>query len=321
MSKKPEENPMICNANLLPACAGGHLSTDPERLIVRWLGTANIELYYRGQIILVNAFIDRGPRHLPIGIVPEQINRVDAIFIGHGHYDHMSDAAAIAQKTGATVFAPIFAYEKIISQGASPNQVRLVTDGGIYPFNGFTIQAILARHGDFPPYASKISDAYNSAVPLTAEAAVLEKSIMLKGSWDQAIITLGTFAYLVTFDSGYRVIIRDSAGPISDFERALMRQITKTNVAIVSYQAQVFAQKQIPETLPIVKLYNPKIYIPIHHDALVPFAPDMGVGPLFMAIRDELPATKSIFPLYLEPYCLDVRNYDDGVSEGRNAKP
>jgi L-ascorbate metabolism protein UlaG (beta-lactamase superfamily) len=305
---------MVYDGNLLPVCAGGHVPTDPDLLVIRWLGTANIELSHQGQIILVNAFIDRGPRHFPIGIVSEQINRLDAIFIGHGHYDHMSDAATIALRTGSTVFAPPFAHEKILSQGASSNQVRLVADGDIYSFNGFTVQAVLAQHGDFPSYISKIRDAYNSAIPVTTEVAALEKSIMLKGASDPAIITHGTFAYLFTFDSGYRVIIRDSAGPISNSERALMEQIAGTDVAIVSYQAQVFAQKQIPETLPIVKLYNPKTYIPIHHDALVPIALDMGVGPLFMAIRDELPATKSLFPLYLEPCCFNVRNNGDKVA-------
>ncbi|HUH65005.1 MAG TPA: MBL fold metallo-hydrolase [Syntrophales bacterium] len=296
----------MLDQNLLPACAGGVMPNDPDLLIIRWLGTANIELSYRGQIILLNAFIDRGPRHFPIGIVSEQISRLNAIFLGHGHYDHMSDAATIAMRTGCSVFAPPFAYEKILSQGVQQNQVRLVADGDVYSFNGFMVQAILARHCDFPSYISKIRDAFNSAISVTAEIAALEKSVMSKGILDPGIITHGTFAYLLTFGSGYRIIIRDSAGPITDSERALMDQIVRTDVAIVSYQAQVFANKQIPETLPIVKLYNPKTYMPIHHDALPPIALDMGVGPLFMAIREELPATESLFPLYLEPCYFNV---------------
>jgi len=297
---------MTDNGNLLPACASGHIPTDPDLLVIRWLGTANIELSYQGQIILVNAFIDRGPRHFPIGILSEQIQQLDAIFIGHGHYDHISDAAAVTMKTGASVFAPPFAREKILSQGVSRDQINLVTDGGIYSFNGFTVQAVLAQHCEFPSYIGKICDAYNEAIPPTVEVAALEETIMLKGAWEPDIITQGTFAYLFTFDSGFRVIIRDSAGPITNSERALMERIKGTDIAMVAYQAQVFAQKQIPETLPLVKLYNPKTYIPIHHDALVPWALDMGVGSLFMAIRDELPTTKSLFPLYLEPIRFNI---------------
>lgn len=302
------------DVKLLPACAGGQMPAHPDQLVIRWLGTANVEFSYRGQIVLVNAFIDRGPRNYPIGIVSEQINRLDALFIGHGHYDHMSDAADIAKRTGTNVFSPPFAHEKILTQGVSPNQIRLVADGGIYGFNGFTVQAVLARHAEFPLYINKIWDAYNLAIPVTREISALEDSIMLKGAWDAAINTQGAFAYLLTFDSGFRVIIRDAAGPITDSERALMEQIKGTDIALISYQAQAFAQTQMPETFPLVKLYNPKTYIPIHHDAFVPICLDMGVGPLFMAIRDELPATKSIFPLYLEPYCFNVGNNSDNVS-------
>jgi L-ascorbate metabolism protein UlaG (beta-lactamase superfamily) len=299
---------MSYGGDLKPACAGGDIPVDPDLLVIRWLGTANVELSHRGQVILVNAFIDRGPRYLPIGVEAAQISRLDTIFIGHGHYDHMADVASIALRTGSTVFAPPFAKEKILSQGIPSNQVHQVEDGGIYSLDGFTVKAVLAQHGVAPPYINKIWEAYDSAIPATAEVAALEKSILLKGAWDQAIATQGTFAYLFTFESGYRVIIRDSAGPISNSERALMERIPGTDIALVSYQAQVFAQKQIPETLPLVKLYNPKTFIPIHHDALVPFSLDMGVGPLFMAIRDELPATRSVFPLYLEPLPFNLRD-------------
>lgn len=306
--------------SLLPACAGGMMPADNETLVIRWLGTANVEFSYRGQVILVDAFINRGPRNLPIGIELSQIHRVDAVFIGHGHYDHMSDAADIALTTGADVFAPPYAYEKLLSQGLSAGQVRLVTNGGVYSFKGFTVEAVLAQHGDFPPYVGKIYEASNLAMPVTKEMAEEEDSILLKGAWDAAINTGGTFAYLFTFDTGFRVIIRDSTGPITPSERILMERIGKTDIGLVAYQANTFARIQVPATLPIVKLYNPQTFIPIHHDALVPFALDMGVGPLFMAIRDEMPGTKSIFPLYLEPHCFRVRNDNDCVPTGADGK-
>lgn len=291
---------------LLPACVGGRMPADEDTLILRWLGTANVEFSYRGQVILADAFIDRGPRNLPIGIDMPQIHRVDALFIGHGHYDHMSDAADIALKTGAKVFAPPYAYEKLLSQGLPADQIRLVTDGDVYSFNGFTVQAVPAQHGDFPPHVAKICEAGNLAMPATEEIKNREDAILMRGAWDADIITKGTFAYLFTFGDGFRVIIRDSTGPITRSERVLMERIGKTDIALVAYQALAFAQLQVPATLPIVKLYHPKTFIPIHHDALTPFALDMGVGPLFMAIRDEMPGTKSIFPLYLEPYSFNV---------------
>ncbi len=295
------------NDHLLPASSGGRMPTGDDTLMLRWLGTANVEVSFRGQVLLFDAFIDRGPRNLPIGVELSQIHRADLLFIGHGHYDHMADAAVIAMKTGAEVFAPPYAYEKLLCQGLSDDQVRLVRDGTVYSFNGFTVQAVLARHGDFPPYADKIIEAGNLAMPLTEEMKKREEAILLKGSWEREIIEKGTFAYLLTFGDGFHVIIRDSTGPITRSEEILMRQIVKTDIALIAYQAMAFAQLQVPATLPLIKLYRPKTFIPIHHDALMPFALDMGVGPLFMAMREEIPETKPLFPLYLEPLDFNIK--------------
>src|SRR5262249_57308501 len=82
--------------SLVPAAMGGPLLQDPGKIMVRWLSTSNYELVYRGQVFLLDAYFDRGPRNRPTGIVPGDVKRTDAIFIGHGHFDHMSDAAPIA---------------------------------------------------------------------------------------------------------------------------------------------------------------------------------------------------------------------------------
>src|SRR5713101_3206445 len=92
-----ERNP--CES-LTPAAAGGPVPHDDERLVVRWLGTTNYELSFRNQVILLDTYYDRGPRNRPIGLMPDQVTRADAIFLGHGHFDHMSDASFIASKLG-----------------------------------------------------------------------------------------------------------------------------------------------------------------------------------------------------------------------------
>src|SRR5262249_26166275 len=91
-----------------PTAMGGPMLSDPGKIMLRWLSTSNYELVYRGQVFLLDAYFDRGPRNRPTGVVPGEVKQVDAIFIGHGHFDHMSDAAPIAQKTKAKeIGAPI----------------------------------------------------------------------------------------------------------------------------------------------------------------------------------------------------------------------
>ena len=130
---------------------------------------------------------------------------------------------------------------------------------------------------------------------------------MKRGTFDPKVITEGTIAYLFTFDNGMRLIFRNSAGPITDAERAVMQRIGgKTDIAIVGYIGQYVASRQIAATLPIIQLYNPRLYIPAHHDEIAGTFMDIGLEPLFMAIRDQMPGTSFVSPLYREPVCVDM---------------
>ena len=44
------------------------------------------------------------------------MKRADLIIIGHGHFDHMADAASIAVRTGALVVGAPVTTEKLLTQ-------------------------------------------------------------------------------------------------------------------------------------------------------------------------------------------------------------
>jgi len=77
------------------------------------------------------------------------------------------------------------------------------------------------------------------------------------------------------------------------------------NVAIIAYVGQFVARSQIAVTLPLVQLFNPDIYMPAHHDELIAagvfVSNDMAPEPVFMAIRDVMPETRTVSPLYRTP--------------------
>ncbi len=296
--------------SLTPAAVGGPMP--PEGLLtLRWLGTTNFEIAYRGQVILLDAYYDRGPRNRPIGFGPKDVRRADAIFVGHAHFDHMSDAAAVGTQTRAKVIGAPTVTDTAISLGLPAAQAVTVRGGEVLKFKGFTVEAILARHSTLDP---AILTAFRKAIALAAgdptnEEAAAEAAIMKRGTFDPKVITEGTIAYLFTFDNGFRLIFRNSAGPITDAERAVMKRIGgRTDVAIVGYIGQYVAKRQIAATLPIIQLYNPRLYLPAHHDEIAGTFIDIGLEPLFMAIRDSLPGTSYLSPLYREPVCLAVSN-------------
>lgn len=296
--------------DLTPALVGGHVPRDAGSLTIRWLGCTNFELAYRGQVILLDAYYDRGSRNRPIGFTASQVRRADAIFIGHGHGDHMSDAVQVAGQTGARVVGAPVTMDRAFSAGLPASQGVTVTGlgGERLRFDGFTVEPILARHSTL---SGAVIAAFRQAISTvignpTPEEAAEEAAIFAKGTSDPRVITEGTIAYLFTFDSGFTLMYRNSAGPITDHEREAMARVKRTDVALVAYIGQYVADAQIAATLPLIELYNPDLYLPAHHDEIAGTFLDIATEPLFMAIRDTRPQTTSVSPLYRTPVCLNV---------------
>jgi hypothetical protein len=124
--------------SLTPVSAGGPSPKDPETVVVRWLGWTNYEIAYRGDVFLLDAYYDRGPRMHPIGVAPADIKKANAIFIGHAHFDHMSDAAAVAKQTGAPVIGASFASEVLTRGGVPAKQFTAVKGGEVMRYPGVT---------------------------------------------------------------------------------------------------------------------------------------------------------------------------------------
>ena len=51
------------------------------------------------------------------------------------------------------------------------------------------------------------------------------------------MITEGTIAYLITFDDGFRVMYRDSAGVVTEYEKAAMQRVGRVDLAITAFRA------------------------------------------------------------------------------------
>jgi L-ascorbate metabolism protein UlaG (beta-lactamase superfamily) len=68
---------------------------------IRFLGHATFELSHGGTTVLVDPFLTGNPK----AAVSADDLSPDAIFVTHGHGDHVGDTVAIAKRTGATVVA------------------------------------------------------------------------------------------------------------------------------------------------------------------------------------------------------------------------
>lgn len=87
-------------------------------VVLDWLGTATFRLIVNDTVLFLDSYIDRVPEAPPVGMTLRDVERCDAVLVGHSHFDHLWGAAHIAEQTGATV---VGSYES----------VRMLADAGV----------------------------------------------------------------------------------------------------------------------------------------------------------------------------------------------
>ena len=288
---------------------GGAAPRNPRTLAIRWTGYSNFELAYGGQIMLLDAYFDRGSMFAPLGFKAADVKKADVILIGHGHHDHMSDAASVAIRTGAVVVGAPLTVAKLQTQNLDAKQIRTVTGKGgeVLKLGKFEVEPILGKHGQ-PP--ANVTRAFNQALqstatPLTPEQTAEEAVIRSRGTSDPRIVAEGTITYLITLDNGFRIMYRDSGGAPTEFEKAAMQRIGRVDIAIAAVAADFLPSLTVQRGLEFLRLYKPDVYIPAHYDA-----PLNGLWrttePIFQAMKDEKPSLITYSRQYREPVCFDT---------------
>jgi L-ascorbate metabolism protein UlaG (beta-lactamase superfamily) len=239
------------------------------------------------------------------------------MLIGHGHHDHMSDAASVGIRTGATIVGAPLTTTKLLSQSVDPSKIRTATgrESIVLDFGAFKVEPILGRHGD-PP--KTLVDAFGGALravtpKLTDEQLAELATIRSRGVQDPRVVTEGTLAYLITLDNGFRIMYRDSGGRVTDFEKAAMERAGRVDVALVAVSASYLNTVTVPQALEHIRTYKPDVYIPAHHDAAYNNL-WRATEPLFQAVKDDNPKIVTVSKGYREPVCF---NTDHNISRAR----
>jgi L-ascorbate metabolism protein UlaG (beta-lactamase superfamily) len=303
-----EPRDQACYARQLVS-TGGAMPRDPHTLAVRWVGYSNFELVYDGHILLLDAYYDRGSIFPPLGVTASDLKKADAILIGHGHFDHMSDAASIGARTGATVVGAPVTVEKLATQQIDPKQVKTVTGRGgeVLEFAGFTVEPILGRHGVPPANIVGPIDAAlrQVAEPLSQCEVAEQNEIRQRGTSDPRVIAEGTIAYLITLDDGFRIMYRDSGGSITEQEKAVMQRVGRVDLALAAVAATYLNTLTAELALEQVRAYRPDVFMPAHHDA-----PNSGlwraIEPISEALKAANPEIVTVSPAYREPVCVNT---------------
>ena len=115
-----------------------------------WLGTAGFIAKTKNGVIAFDPFLSRGSG-LPSPFSVQSFQNVQAIFVGHGHFDHCFDIPKIAAANNIKVFAPGMTGQILKLRGLPANQLITASNKEVL-FKSLQVQAFHSGHAkfDFP---------------------------------------------------------------------------------------------------------------------------------------------------------------------------
>ena len=127
-------------------------SAAPTSVRLKWLGTAGWEIQVGDTVILIDPFLTR--REAAAGVewktneeeVSRIITKVDFIFAGHSHADHIADIPVIAKRFGAKVIGSRTTTNIALTAGVDKAQLTTIRGGEKLDFKDFSVQVIESQH-------------------------------------------------------------------------------------------------------------------------------------------------------------------------------
>ncbi len=115
---------------------------------VTYYGQSCLSAEVAGKTLLFDPFIRKNELAKEIDV---EAIRADYILVTHGHFDHIDDAADIAQRTGATVIANFEVGDWLGKQGIAKDKVHAMNHGGGFNFPFGRVKYVNAVHSSRLP--------------------------------------------------------------------------------------------------------------------------------------------------------------------------
>jgi L-ascorbate metabolism protein UlaG (beta-lactamase superfamily) len=160
-----------------PVPLGTQPSSNGGVVTARFLGTTSLLFDDGEHTILSDGFVSRpGVLNVVFGeIAPDEkridevltqldVHKIDAIFIGHTHYDHALDAAAIARRTGARLLGSE-SMRQLALGDLNESRIDVVHPGDTRRFGKFELTFVESRHSTPVLWPGRIRTPFKPPAP------------------------------------------------------------------------------------------------------------------------------------------------------------
>ena len=162
---------------------------------ITWLGHNCWSIDTDQHKILIDPFLDDSPT-APIKAADAE---ADFVLVSHGHFDHIADAAAVAQRTGATVVANFEVGEWLKGQGIADEKIEQGNPGGGIDLPFGRLQFTAAVHSSSLPDGSYGGVACGFLLLIQGKrvyfacdtAMFLDMKLIAAGGLDLAVLPIG----------------------------------------------------------------------------------------------------------------------------------
>jgi len=291
---------------------------------LEWLGTATFRLKIDGLTIFLDAYMDRVPAALPVGLSTGEVTEADFVLVGHSHFDHLAGAEVIAKNTGATIIGSHESCRVMREHGVPDGQLIASSGGerhGLAP--GVTVRVFPSMHActwvltdapsgqeerghtglteaeraQQPGLVQRIMDLIASGTD--ESKAIYEHVRNAAGSLSDG----GPLVYLIETPSG-RIFYQDTSGcwtgvlSAMEADAAVLAASGRANVDGEPVQGSIAGFLAME-----ARLLGARRVVLGHHDNWMPpvTVPDFDMAPVREALKREAPDAAFLEPAYLAP--------------------